>query len=374
MAAEGSLYQMNPLEMLGALPKLEWCSDRILRQWKRQGFSYRGFMKYITNATEEIRLKHSWEEEYVYSKKRFGDKHFINVDQATEALPAVDHINWDPVGLYHKANLAQMALDIIYFSNGTNPESPLDIIDSLFPMPFAPYWEDDCGLPRETIREEIFRIGLEIRTQRFVRKAIALPRKKSPKSMLEETFNNASFGDAELRGWEMDGLQDEFGGITQEYHDRLEGRVRELRQSFRNDDSKLFDASALEASFPWSEFVVKLAEWIRQRIFQLDERSAAQENRDAAIAKLHAELQRRPNGTVRRRRMLRPESVLAQSSKPENTIMENIKSRAQHEPVGVPPPQRQLTPPVAPNKYVSYPLHPINLSNVFSVNLLWFAS
>ncbi|EFW18428.1 hypothetical protein D8B26_005211 [Coccidioides posadasii str. Silveira] len=280
-------YQLNPRLMLNALPKLERWSDKILLLWSQYGSSYSRLKRHITNSTVKIKIEESWGDSYLGYKRHFGDRHFINVARALDAFPSIEDLNWSPTGIYQKANLAQLTLDIIYFCNGTRSDSPLDIIDSLFPSPFIP--GEDEPLSEDTTRR-IFEIGLEIRTQRCIMEMIESGKEKKPESILKDIFYGDIFEDSPLRGWEADGLDET--DLPEEFRDRIEERIGNIRETFREDDTAV-EISRLKTAFPWSEFVVRVASWVRETTDQINDQLKAQDDCNTAIAKLRSEFEPR---------------------------------------------------------------------------------
>ncbi|EEP75580.1 predicted protein [Uncinocarpus reesii 1704] len=227
--------------------------------------------------------------------------------KATEALPHAENLNWRPDGIYQKANLAQLTLDIIYFCNGTTPDSPLDVIDSLFPAPFISLDSREHGLSDEASARKIFEMGLAIRTQRCILTMHEAPKATNSEMILRDIFN-ASCADTALRGWEMGGLQDEMGDLPDRFHDQVQKRIEKIREALRKDTSIPVDFTTLKTAFPWSEFVVQLAAWVRETTAQINNRLREQEDHITAIAKLRQGLESRM-GTE----SLRPTPALAAS-------------------------------------------------------------
>ncbi|WEW57472.1 hypothetical protein PRK78_002939 [Emydomyces testavorans] len=321
-------HQPDPGLMLDALPKLEKWSDRILLLWNQHGSSYPQLKRHITNSTIKIKLEESWGDSYLGYKKHFGTKHFINVIKATDTLQSVENLKWQPDGIFQKANLAQLSLDVIYFCNGTRSNMPLDIIDSLFPSPFLLSQSSESS--SAMTRGQIFQIGLEIRTQRYIFTMNELQGEMDPETILEDIFRSTGFGDAGLRGWEMDGLQDEAGDLPEEFRDQVQERIQKIRESFWQDASMPVDFSILKAAFSWPEFVVELAAWIREASIQINNQMKAQEYCDTAVSQIRSDSEpRRSLGRQKTDESFRPTPARKPSARPCSRLSRSAAAMVQ---------------------------------------------
>ncbi|KAI1981027.1 hypothetical protein LOZ51_004858 [Ophidiomyces ophidiicola] len=282
------IYQPYPLKMLALVPKLNQSSDKVLNIWNQHGSSYSSFTKYITNPTSKIRIEESWGDTFLSYKRNFDDKHFINVAKTVDALPSLEHLDWDPTEIYQKANFAQLTLDMIYFCNGTQLTIPLDIIDSLFPTPFYA----SLSTPDDVITS-LFQIGLEIRTHRCILNLKDVSEDILPSTVLDDVFGNAIAGEPGFRGWEIDGLQDGDGCLPENFREDVQHRVTKIESAFGKGASRSIDFSMLTNSFPWSEFVMVLGAWVQSRIGEINDELKRKEDNDSTIFKFRSTLRRR---------------------------------------------------------------------------------
>ncbi|KKZ60423.1 hypothetical protein EMCG_00709 [[Emmonsia] crescens] len=304
--SEHESREIDPSIMIEALPDLDTSAKNALRILAPQAFSLTSILKSLETASFRTRVRRI-RETFETQKKYFGGQHFIPVETATNMLPSLEHIPWHPDEFFQKANLAQFALDLIPFrgKNSSFSEDYFSALDELFPTFFMSSFlslEDDriTKTGQSALLAQTFQLGLEIRTQ-FAIAELQREQESSlefdPNTVLDDIFTaymNSGDEVEKLRGWEINGLQAEQDKISDEFRDEINERRESIREYFNTDDtSNPVDFTGLESSFPWSEFVVQAAKWIRMRANEIDEQLENQISLNEAVEILQIEVDRR---------------------------------------------------------------------------------
>ncbi|EGD95524.1 hypothetical protein TESG_03002 [Trichophyton tonsurans CBS 112818] len=279
--------ELDPHLLLDTLPDLLNASTKALDLLAPPGISYANISKYFQTPKFSARLNRT-KVTFETQKKCITKAHFIPVERSVKVLSSIKKLDWQSRGLYQKANLAQLALDLI------NPRltTSTATVDDNFPLAFMDSRSlgDSRISAEDDLRKETFQIGLELRTQRFISSLLSnFPGQYSePEDLLGDVFYNPSLGEVntELKGWEMDGLMDEDDQLPEEFHGTVQGRIDLIRKLVVREGN-------LEDSFPWSEFIVSIANWIRQRVNAIDQQLSSQIPVEEATRILQSELDKR---------------------------------------------------------------------------------
>ncbi|OAL74935.1 hypothetical protein A7D00_0532 [Trichophyton violaceum] len=277
----------DPHLLLDTLPDLLNASTKALDLLAPPGISYANISKYFQTPKFSARLNRT-KVTFETQKKCITKASFIPVDRSVKALSSIKKLEWQSRGLYQKANLAQLALDLI------NPRltTLTGTVDDSFPLAFMDSRSlgDSRTSAEDDLRKETFQIGLELRTQRFISSLLSnSPGQYSePEELLADVFYNPSLGEVntELKGWEMDGLVDEDDQLPEEFYGTVQERIDLIRKL-------VVQEGGLEARFPWSEFIVSIANWIRRRVNAIDQQLSSQIPVEEAMRILQSELDKR---------------------------------------------------------------------------------
>ena len=288
--------------MIEALPDLLAASSKALAVLAPSDVSEASILKALASPYFPIRfnrLKDAFEAQ----RKCFGSQHFIPVRSAGRMLPLLKHARWQPDGILQKANLTRLALDTFPIRGHASSEKQLLELDSCFPLPFIskllPSDLRNPGPGESKLISETFELALEIRTQGLIaalKETENAAQDFNPHTILADAFNTISIGDhdeQEIRGWDINDLQDETGALPSRFRGKLQQQTELIRQCFLGDGPYQVDFANLESTFPWPTFLVKVASWIRMRADEIDEQLASQEPLDKVVGLLQDEVERR---------------------------------------------------------------------------------
>ncbi|KAK2863693.1 hypothetical protein FQN49_004089 [Arthroderma sp. PD_2] len=270
--------------ILDTLPDLLSASNKALDLLSPPGISYASISKHFQTSKFGARFNRI-KETFEAQKKCMGKANFIPVERSVEALSSIKRLDWKSRGLYQKANLAQLALDLVK----PQPTTSTAVADDNFPIAFMDSFTHGLAWPsrEDDLKRETVQLGLELRTQRFIAtlRSDSASEGSEPEELLEDVFYNPSLGDldAGLRGWAMNGLEDDDNQVPREFHGIVRERVDLIRRS-------LGKKGGLEAEFPWSDFVIDIANWIRKRANDIDQQLRSQMSIEDAVKILQAEL------------------------------------------------------------------------------------
>ncbi|EFR02490.1 hypothetical protein MGYG_05483 [Nannizzia gypsea CBS 118893] len=277
----------DPHLLLDTLPDLLNASTKALDLLAPPGISYANVAKHFQTAKFSVRYNRA-KVTFETQKKCIVKSNFIPIERSVAALSSIKKLDWQSEGLYQKANLAQLALDLV------NPRltASTAAADDSFPAAFmaSRSFEAAGSSAGDDCRRETFQMGLELRTQRFISSLLSgSPSEFSePEDLLADVFYNPSLSsvNTELKGWAMDGLEDEDEQLPEEFHETAQERISLIRKT-------LAQGGSLESKFPWSAFIVSIANWIRKRVNDIDQLLSSQMSVEDAIKILQAELDRR---------------------------------------------------------------------------------
>ncbi|EFE33886.1 MYB DNA-binding domain protein [Trichophyton benhamiae CBS 112371] len=277
----------DPHLLLDTLPDILNASTKALDLLAPPGISYANISKYIQTPKFSARINRT-KVTFETQKKCITKANFIPVDRSVKVLSSIKKLDWQSRGIYQKANLAQLALDLI------NPRSTAltATVDDSFPLAFMDSRSlgDSRTSAGDDLQKETFQIGLELRTQRFISSLLSnSPDQYSePEELLADVFYNPSLGEVstELKGWEMDGLMDEDDQLPEEFRGTVQERIDLIRKL-------VVQEGGLKSRFPWSEFIVSIANWIRRRVNAIDQQLSSQIPVEEAMRILQSELDKR---------------------------------------------------------------------------------
>lgn len=300
--SEHEPHDPDPASMLDDLPALVGASDDALGELAPAGISRQLVMKCLRHRDFPPKVANKSSNVDSQKQSSSGTAHFIPASVAAQVLPSADGVEWKPERLYHKANLARLVLDVLALRGKSFEDSNwcLEQIDDHFPLYFLDSFQSDEA------RDSAFHLGLEIRTQwclMLLRAAQQSDDAEDPKDIVENVFFGAPSlvpKPQELRGWDMDGLKHGDGdALPRVLQDTFRERVDHIRQTFDDggDDNynnyNNVDLDGLDEMFPWSEFVVRVATWVRDKADEIDVQLMLQRPLDQIVPILREELERR---------------------------------------------------------------------------------
>ncbi|KAK2751396.1 hypothetical protein FQN55_000669 [Onygenales sp. PD_40] len=299
--SEHESRELDPSIMVEALPDLSSSSDTTLRTLAPSKISFDNLCRALKTSGFRKKLDRI-RATYEAQKDCFGTKHFIPVDHAADALPSLPRLQWRSDEIFQKANLAQLALDLVPFLENPASERQFSELENLFPSFFVSSFalQDDTPLGPGQSRQldATFQFGLEIRTQYTIMRLKRTERTSStshPREMIEDTFTIPSLSEDEpyeIRGWDFDGLQEE-GDLPRHLVDTAHERVDAILACFSDSTPQPSEYAELDKLFPWSNFVTDAAKWIRVRTDEIDEQIKNQVSIKDAMEILQAEIDRR---------------------------------------------------------------------------------
>ncbi|KAK2739771.1 hypothetical protein FQN57_006468 [Myotisia sp. PD_48] len=311
--------ELDPDLILDALPDLLSSSTRVLDLLAPKGISYSDILQISSTLSLQARLSRL-RNTFDAQKKCFGNKPFLSANDVTKVLPRISSVGWKPHAVISKANLAMLALAIIRPS----PNIEIDSIEDHFPASFStgsakpppPQSKDERWL-------ETARLGLEMRTQRFIIQLKAHGNRSVAPSELGHMISSIFYNDptrsiSGLRGLGMDGVEDD-GKLSRLLLQEIMHRVDSLMQSS-------LDAEAAEAAFPWSKFVVQAAAWIRTETNEIDRQLKLQIPLEKAIELLQVELDGELN--LRKPKDIEPRDIEPKDIELQSSSFETPQSSA----------------------------------------------
>lgn len=324
-------HSLDASLMIDALSDLANASHKTLALLAPQNISKAAIERARRNShfvTKVTRLRDTFEAQ----KRCFGNKHYIIIDPVLRALPSLRNIRWQPNELIQKANLTRLALDAILYTGKGSLEKQLVELDEGFPSFFMTSFQsnqhDTLKTGASRLVRETLALGVEIRTQYFIMAMKELKKRDSnygPSSKLADVFNLPSLSDEEphdLRGLEIDGFQDEDGDIPKQFYNAVSTRVESIR-GFLKNESPPGCLSSLEASYPWSEFVVRAARWIRERANEIDNLLKNHDPLEKVADALQAQIDRRLSRSAIQPQFSQSASQPAKTSSLEHDTKDN---------------------------------------------------
>ena len=277
------LRDLDSEEMLDSLPSLNHGADEVLRFLTSQENTPESLEKHVKDLQRPstrrgkhlIRLGDFLQ---VY-KKPFGNELYANISILARGLLGVRHITslgigpWRPDDIFYKANIATMMVHIL--STQGDPAKVYSTVEKLernFASPFlsklltaGPQIGTFIGESR--LSDESFELALELRTQYLItllHRHLHQPN-FDPDIILSQVFYE---DDSTLKGWDSEGLS--IQDIDSANRSRILERIKQIKSTF-NEDTQVLQAGQvveldkLNATFPWSRFVVKALLWSQLR-------------------------------------------------------------------------------------------------------------
>ena len=226
---------------------------------------------------------------------------FIPITLVADVFPSVERLQWRPEGIFYKANLLRLLLDVLLLGQVPDPNQGFRLVDQIDEH-FPSYFLGVLQSPDE--RRSAFELGLEIRTQwclMSLRRAWqSFESSEDPKQILQRVFYNPpSFARKQqsLRGWDIEGLKrDGRQALPTEFEGEVKHRMGRISQYFSDDASEpggRVDMDALDAEYPWVDFVVHLVRWVRANVDGMNVQLKSQAPVEEIVPILREELERR---------------------------------------------------------------------------------
>ncbi|MCJ1250675.1 hypothetical protein MMC30_007903 [Trapelia coarctata] len=309
------LSDLRAEDMLNALPDLADASDKVLKVvllHKVAGVSdervetrIRTLQSPTSTASNNLSRQLPG---YREQKAVYGNELYINLSIALRAMlgvrrPAeVGTGPWRPDDVLYKANLANLAIDVLALRANVK-QLFVEKMERDFPAPFlsqvSSIRQSSHSAGVSLLVRETFEAAFSLRVQMFlsmVNQRIHEPN-FDPDKMLGQVFYDGDIynGDTNLKGWEIRGLRT--ADLSKQQRKEAANRLDTIRTHFReghlNSFDEVVDIQALEVNFPWSECVMKLLLWARQRANEIETHLASLGGVDGLQEALEAELQNR---------------------------------------------------------------------------------
>lgn len=276
----------DPIILVEELPDLQNAANRFLDLFVSNASDPRTILesvKRITNprSTDSKRLKLAIRK-LVGTMSGFSNQAFIDVAQMSQLIPSAQPKGfahaWSPSPIFHRANCARLALDVLLVSIGSqSPRQAVERLENHFPAPFM-----DSIVKRSqpkpvgasTAEKQTFELALEIRTQYFIMELEKRQNEKDfdPRAILKSVFydelvldEGASAVDpGSLRGFKLvPTFEDENGHLPDRYQDDVIDRISELEYDLFDQDDQPNIQALKRAS--WTRFVQRTARFVHSR-------------------------------------------------------------------------------------------------------------
>jgi hypothetical protein len=319
---------LDPFVIIKALSDLHHVADSILDFLTPNSVSLASILE-MTKKLQDPRSSQSRRLDHLLSNfsseiNHFGQQTYIDVAHVARALPSVEipstsessqASSWTVDGILYKVNCARLALEILTASNTKNSLEPaLYNLEGKFPAPYMNHLVkvasiNDAGT--SSLRRETFDLALDIRTH-FLKLSLErhlFDEAFDPNAVLNHVFFDEMLEEENdqpaLRGFNIPALQDESGLLPQHLEDDVYERIGHVRHFFR--DETAVDLEGWEAAFPWSEFLLHAAKWVRMRVREINQHLSQQTSVDEVRDLLEQDANRR--NSRRRRDSLSPRPV-----------------------------------------------------------------
>jgi hypothetical protein len=198
----------------------------------------------------------------------------------------------------YKVNCARLALEILTVSSTKNSLEPaLYNLEGKFPAPYMNHLAKEASINdagTSSLCRETFDLALDIRTH-FLKLSLGRHLFDDPNAVLGHVFFDEMLEEENdqpaLRGFNIPALQDESGLLPPHLEDDVYERIRHVRRFFR--DEAAVDLEGWEAAFPWSEFLLHAAKWVRMRVREINQHLSQQTSVDEVRDLLEQDANRR---------------------------------------------------------------------------------
>ena len=303
------LADLRADDMLDALPDLVDASDKILKvallhkvaEVSQERVEARIRTLQNSNSTASNSLSRQLPG-YREQKSVYGNEQYVNLSIALRAMlgvrrPAeVGDGPWRVDDVFHKANLANLVVDVL--SLRANVKQPfLEKMERDFPAPFMSQLSklrQSSGIAGVSLlMKETFEAAFSLRVQLFLSMVNQYIYQSNfdPDNILLHIFYDD--GKEIIKGWDIDGLRT--ADLSTQQKKEIVKRLESIRSHFGQEPSseQLVDLQALESKYPWSECVMKLLLWARQRVDEIEAHLAALGGVDCLQEAIKAEMQNR---------------------------------------------------------------------------------
>ncbi|PCH00054.1 Hypothetical protein PENO1_049830 [Penicillium occitanis (nom. inval.)] len=279
--------EIDAIAMVESLPNLQTASTRLL-EFFSSSFSSPSRIAELARHLANPKSSQSRKLQYLsntFSSQLdlFGSGVYISLDQVASIFPPIDHDSktWRVDGIIYKSNCAKLALEILTRITMTkDAEESLYELEGNFPMPFLSALANEnlaknAGI--SALRRQTFDLALNVRTQ-FLKMRLFFDKGATdldPNLLVQDVFYNANLDSQALasttpilRGFPLPSFEDVDGNLPEQYTQDVNDRIREITACFKADGQVDFDA--LNAQFPWEEFIFNVAKWLRARTEELN--------------------------------------------------------------------------------------------------------
>ena len=289
--------------MLDALPDLADASSRILNFIIPKGISENAVIGIFT----QIQVKDSRENKKLIrlgstlqvQRDVYGSDSFINIRRTLRALlgsqqmSAQNRIQWRPIVLLQKANLAVLQSNILTHSSPEQKDQLIEELEQGFPSCFTEgFVQSEVPPPGSTfLGVETFQLALETRTQYAIQ---SLGRYVGHRNFdSDEVLHQIFYKDGQnLRGWTTAGLRSE--DLNNEVLEAVVQRLEAIRYAFSNPSEDLVaSVQSLTKAFPWAAFAQQISHWVFQRLGELETQIELYGGAEEILESLFSDVQRR---------------------------------------------------------------------------------
>ena len=274
--------------VIEALPELFQFSGKLLhfltpKETTREGwFEMR---KFIQDASRSHYLNE--QPQYTESKKVFynfdqhkkafqlqkefcnprpNDAAFFDVSKALIGLcgarkaKALSDKDWKPNPLFHTANLARLASDVISYPSQEGQEFLWDL-DACMPSAFVDELLLADSMNSRNLRGEVVRLAISIRTQNAIFELEKHMKQNTfdPEEILLQVFYLKD--NRTLRGWDFEGLRAE--NMSEAAQALVINRLNSFRRIIGDGQNPEAAIQLLKDLFYWDEFAWDITAWVR---------------------------------------------------------------------------------------------------------------
>ena len=297
----------SALDMLETYEDLSKTSDRVLALLVPQEISEASVRTLKTRLADPRLLENKQLARYTANfdgeRNVYGSQRFIQVVHAFEQSHKVSSRSNDGLSvgrmkpILYKANITSLALATLLIDDGSIEDS-INELDQVFPMPFLDCFVDASlvqgMIHNSALLKESLRVGLDIRTRKFIDEAKRLLEESGFDSnqLLQQTFYEKK---NELRGWSVTGLRTQDVAQYPHLKDMIHDRLDQLRDIFSGDEALSGPVEVLDKEFSHTQLATIILDWcqirlkeIRTQLQAMDEvnsrlRSSQPENKEQLV-------------------------------------------------------------------------------------------
>jgi hypothetical protein len=264
---------LDPEKMIDELPSLAEAADKVLNLLAPRNVSStarQAIQSELNNSGSRTYKNFTkYTSDFHKLQTFYGPQNYISRAIATRAIMDEQSSGIDntllPDDIFHKANLAMLACQIISVS-----ALPLEEIHADFPGQFVSRLATPSNkkntIGSSALTQETFELALDIRTQYYISILETSHGEADfdPEALLQSVF----FVEDNLREWGTDGLKGK--SLNKKQRSEIQQRFGEIRDIVTNETEN--KTEQLRAAFSYEEFMSSLLSWVRLRSDEIDGR------------------------------------------------------------------------------------------------------